>query len=139
MEFFKKVLKYLNITCKHHGKHIFADFIWNNDLSITDDVLAETIFKIMENAINQTNMTIVHKKLCILGDTSPPGFTAILLLDESHCSAHCYSDRGWLAIDAFTCGNTNPVPILDYIKNEIKKEFPTLKCTYLKKHKRFHY
>jgi S-adenosylmethionine/arginine decarboxylase-like enzyme len=48
----------------------------------------------------------VHSRAVILGDDglSPPGFTAVCLVDESHVTAHCYSDRGWLAIDVFTCG-----------------------------------
>lgn len=38
---------------------------------------------------------------------SPPGFTAVVLIDESHVTAHNYSDRGWLAIDIFTCGGSS--------------------------------
>ena len=126
---------------KHHGNHVFADFIWNADENIDHNLLGERVFKIMENAIKKTKMTIVHKKLCILGESekSPPGFTSIILIDESHCSSHCYSDRGWLALDTFTCGNTDPKPIMDEIESEIKKYYPSLKCTYLQNHKRFHY
>lgn len=139
------VLSILNILKprekKHHGNHVFADFIWDVDENIDHNLLGERVFKIMENAIKKTKMTIVHKKLCILGqnENSPPGFTSIILIDESHCSSHCYSDRGWLALDTFTCGKTDPKPIMDEIENEIKKHYPTLKCTYLQNHKRFHY
>ena len=38
----------------------------------------------------------------------PLGFAAVVLVDESHVTAHCYSDRGWLAIDCFTCGESDP-------------------------------
>ena len=129
-------------TYKHHGNHVFTYYTWYTNKEIIDDkILAETIFQIMQDAIQNTNMTIVHKKLCILGNTpeSAPGFTSILLLDESHCSSHCYSDRGWLAIDSFTCGKTDPVPIMEYIKTHIKQQYPSLKCTYFQRHKRFHY
>ena len=142
LSFYKKLIK-SNLFCrKHHGNHVFGDFIWDvSKHPINHTLLAETIFKIMEDAINNTDMTIVHKKLCILGDTptSPPGFTSVLLLDTSHCTSHCYSDRGWLAIDIFTCGPTDPKPVMDCIENEIKKHYPSLKCTYNKRHKRFHY
>ena len=126
---------------KHHGNHVFGDFIWNVDENIDHDLFANTIFKIMEESIKRTTMTIVHKKLCILGDRdeSPPGFTSIILIDESHVSAHCYSDRGWLALDVFTCGNTDPKPIMDFIETEIKKYYPSLVCTFNKNNKRFHY
>jgi S-adenosylmethionine/arginine decarboxylase-like enzyme len=126
---------------KHHGNHVFADFIWDVEDNIDHNLLGKRVFEIMENAIKKTKMTIVHKKLCMLGETenSPPGFSSIILIDESHCSSHCYSDRGWLALDTFTCGNTDPKPIMVEIENEIKKYYPSLKCTYLQNHKRFHY
>lgn len=127
---------------KHHGNHVFGDFIWDvkND-DISHEQLAETIFNIMEEAILQTSMTIVHKKLCILGQTdkSPPGFTSCILIDESHCTSHCYSDRGWLAIDVFTCSSTDPGPIMDFIKDQIMESCPSLKCTFKRNYKRFHY
>ena len=105
-----------------------------------DKILAETVFQIMKDGVNRTRMTIVHEKLVILGEgDSPPGWTSILLIDESHVSSHAYTDRGWLALDCFTCSYTDPGPIMDFIVNEIKSKFPSLTCTYKKKHKRFHY
>ena len=143
---FKQIIKYIKnfFYPKHYGNHVFADFVWNVDKEKFDhSQFAENIFKIMEDSIAQTKMTIVHRKLCKLGidnnfDT-PPGFTSIILIDESHCSSHCYSDRGWLAIDVFTCGNTNPKLVMNYIENQIKSSYPSLKCTYRKNHKRFHF
>jgi S-adenosylmethionine decarboxylase len=138
----KNVINFLKniFFCKHHGNHVFVDFIWNINSENIDHVeLANTIFQIMENSILRTNMKIVHKKLCILDIDTPPGFTSILLLDESHYSAHCYSDRGWLAMDIFTCGKTDPEPIMNYSETEIKKRYPSMKCTLRKKSKRFNY
>ncbi len=127
---------------KFHGRHIFADFIWNpkKDIIQTND-LANKVFDVMEKSLLQTTMTIVHKKLCILGEDgkSPPGFTSIILIDESHISSHCYSDKGWLALDVFTCSTTDPVPIMKYIIDVLEREFPTMKCTFMKKNPRFHY
>ena len=139
INFFKNIFFY-----KHHGNHVFIDFIWNvNSENIDHIQLANAIFQIMENSILRTSMKIVHKKLCILGidinDNTPPGFTSIILIDESHYSAHCYSDRGWLALDVFTCGETDPVAIMNYSESEIKKLYPSMKCTLRKKSKRFNY
>lgn len=60
------------------------------------------------------------------GSISPEGFAAVVLLDESHVSAHCYSDLGILAIDAFTCGGTDPKKISDYILGELQNAIPTI-------------
>lgn len=53
------------------------------------------------------------------GLVSPPGFAAVVLLDESHISAHCYYEEGLLAIDAFTCGSTSPGSIIKIIHEEL--------------------
>lgn len=126
---------------RHHGKHVLADFIWDTSVEkIDDEDFAKTIFQIMENSISDTNLTVVHKKLCILGnDKSPPGFTSIILIDESHISSHCYSDRGWLAIDVFTCGLTNPELVMENIVTNIRINYPSLICTNKKTETRFHY
>lgn len=129
------------LTKKHHGNHVFADFIWDVNKELIDNtVLSENIFQIMKDSIKNTKMKNVHEKLVILDDYDTlPGFTSCILIDESHITAHCYSTRGWLSIDAFSCGDTHPEPIMNYIVAEIKKLYPSLKCTYKKNHKRFHY
>jgi S-adenosylmethionine/arginine decarboxylase-like enzyme len=129
---------------KHRGNHVFADFIWDVKKDNMDDtILAETIFKIMRDCIKKTKMKIVHEKLVILGvdenDDTPPGMTSIFLLNESHASSHSYSQLGLLSLDIYTCGETDPLPVMNDIVKEITKHFPTLTCTYKKKHKRFHY
>lgn len=49
---------------------------------------------------------VVHRHVETFdGSESPPGFASVALLDESHMSAHCYSDQGKLAFDVFTCGS----------------------------------
>lgn len=53
------------------------------------------------------------------GHNSPPGFTAAILLDESHCTAHSYADEGMIALDIFTCGNTSPHDVLRYIREVV--------------------
>jgi S-adenosylmethionine decarboxylase len=35
----------------------------------------------------------------------PHGITAIALLAESHLSIHCWPERGYAAVDVFTCGD----------------------------------
>ena len=69
------------------------------------NALLQEILKIaMEHKIN-----VVGKKIKIFdGTKSPKGFTSVVLIDESHMSAHCYSDLGMLAFDCFTCGE-NPI------------------------------
>jgi S-adenosylmethionine/arginine decarboxylase-like enzyme len=62
----------------------------------------------MKESIKQTIMKPMFEKMVILKDDTEEGFTSVILLDESHITAHSYTQRGLLALDVFTCGQTNP-------------------------------
>ena len=51
---------------------------------------------------------------------------AVVLIDESHITAHCYADRGLLAVDCFTCGDTDPEFIAAYLDERLMKRFPNV-------------
>ena len=85
------------------------------------------ILDLMREAVRNSHAREVHAHVVPFdGSVSPPGFAAVVLIDESHVTAHCYSDRGLLAIDAFTCGMTEPEIIIDYLLQSITAEIPTL-------------
>ncbi|DAC25276.1 MAG TPA: hypothetical protein D7H85_05000 [Candidatus Poseidoniales archaeon] len=85
------------------------------------------ILELMREAVRNSHAREVHAHVVPFdGSVSPPGFAAVVLIDESHVTAHCYSDRGLLAIDAFTCGMTEPEAIIDHLLQSITKEIPTL-------------
>jgi S-adenosylmethionine decarboxylase len=73
----------------------------------------------MTRAAERAGANIISTFRYKFGQDSPPGFTAIVMLDESHCSAHSYADLGLIALDIFTCGGTNPGEVLRYIREEI--------------------
>ena len=73
----------------------------------------------MARAAKKAGSTVISQIRYKFGSDSPPGFTAIVMLDESHCSAHCYADLGLMAMDVFTCGKTNPWDVLRYIQDEL--------------------
>lgn len=83
--------------------HIFIDF---NEIYDNEYDLGEFVFGLMILTIqDKTRMKIVHQHLCILNENTPAGFTsALLLLDSSHFTSHCYSNKGTMSCDLFTCG-----------------------------------
>ena len=121
---------------KARGNHILVDY---TGFKGDEYELGNFVFNIMIDAVEKTEMKIVHKKLVILNSDTPPGFTSILLLDESHFSSHCYSDEGLLALDIFTCGATDTQKIIDYVNIKLFEKCKDLKCTYLETHKRFNF
>lgn len=73
----------------------------------------------MARGARRAGANVISQVRYHFGHNSPPGFTAVVVLDESHCSAHCYADLGMIALDVFTCGTTDPNDVLASIREEI--------------------
>ena len=73
----------------------------------------------MAYAARKAGANVISQVRYHFGHNSPPGFTAVVVLDESHCSAHTYADLGLIALDVFTCGTTEPADVLSYIQEVI--------------------
>jgi S-adenosylmethionine decarboxylase len=51
----------------------------------------------------------------------PQGVTAIALLSESHISFHSWPEKGYAAVDAFTCGtHCDPEVAIRHLKDSFK-------------------
>lgn len=118
------------------GAHVLLDF----EGFLMDPVEGGAwISELMESTVLAHGVRVVHQKLVQLPVNaleSPPGFTAVCLLDESHATAHCYSDTGLLAIDIFTCGGHDPQPIATCIRRQIEARTGAL-CVQHAVHGRF--
>jgi S-adenosylmethionine decarboxylase len=101
-----------------HGRHITLDY---TGFVVDARAGAELTLGLMREAVAAAGVREVHSKVVVLGEEgeSPPGFTAVCLIDESHVTAHCYSDRGWLAVDVFTCGEHPPEDIATRINDRL--------------------
>ncbi len=110
---------------KFHGKQVCVDYtgcVFNNNKG------GVWMLKLMQYAVKKANVREVHAHVEEFdGTQSPTGFAAVVLLDESHVSAHCYYEKGLLAIDAFTCGNGNPNQIIDIIQEGLVAEMSGIK------------
>lgn len=95
------------------GRHLLIDCTGVPPEVCGDDKL---VLKAMATAAERAGATVISQVRYHFGHNSAPGFTAMVLLDESHCSAHAYSDEGLLALDIFTCGNTDPRDVLAYMQ-----------------------
>ena len=115
-----------------HGAHIMLD------CTGAEGIDGRWMLKLMQRAADSSGARRVHSHVENFdGSVSPPGFAAVVLLDESHISAHSYSDRGWLAIDAFTCGNTDPARIVEIIESELEQKYPEMIINRRKRSERF--
>ena len=96
------------------GAHVLADF-WGCQFEKLDD--AELLMSSLKEAAAVAKMTI-------LGEESykfnPQGFTGLILLSESHISIHTYPERGYAAIDVYTCGGGMTKKAIDYLKEVLQ-------------------
>ena len=107
-----------------HGEHILLDYIGYAPPVDND---GDWMLQVLRDSVRKAGIREVHSHVAQFdGDGSPPGFAAVVLIDESHVSAHCYSDRGLLAIDIFTCGGNDPAPLADDIHEELQSAVPGL-------------
>ena len=108
------------------GAHVLLDYV---NANFEDEAAYRWLFSLMREAVRESSATEVHAHLAPFdGSTSPPGFAAVVLIDESHITAHCYADRGLLAIDCFTCGATDPDSIATYLHDRLLERMPAIKC-----------
>jgi len=98
------------------GTHLLIDCREVDRNVCLDDQL---FLNAMADAATAAGATVISQVRYRFGDESPPGFTAVVLLDESHCSAHSYADLGLVALDIFTCGRANPRDILAILCEKI--------------------
>ena len=91
------------------GTHLLVDCHGvDRNVCIDDKLFLEA----MAAASADAGATVISQVRYRFGDDSPPGFAVVVLLDESHCSAHSYADLGLVALDIFTCGRASPRDVL---------------------------
>lgn len=97
-----------SLTSEDIVSEVYRGFHFTVDATFTQVLPAEfghTMMAAMLEAAKKYNVRVVQHMIEIFdGSESPPGFASAALIDESHMSAHCYTDQGMLAFDCFTCG-----------------------------------
>ncbi|GIO66124.1 adenosylmethionine decarboxylase [Paenibacillus sp. FSL M7-1455] len=99
------------------GRHVAVD-TWGVDFDMLNDAefLQAQLVEAAETC-GATVMSVQSKQF------EPQGATVLVLLSESHLSIHTYPERGFAAIDCYTCGETvDPQLAIDYLVSVLKPE-----------------
>ena len=99
------------------GSHVLLDYV---DYQRGEKGDGDWVLGILRDCVRESGIREVHSHVEVFdGTESPPGFAAAVLIDESHVTAHCYSERGMLAIDVFTCGGSDSDAVADLIHGKL--------------------
>lgn len=79
------------------GEHYIFDLSDCNREILMD---SERAYSLFAQAVRDSGLTVVDEGFYKF---SPHGFTAFLLLAESHASLHAWPEHNYCAIDLFTC------------------------------------
>ena len=87
----------------------------------------ERLIDDLDHVVRSVREAVVQSNSTLLQDVShrfhPQGVTAIALLAESHISVHTWPEHGYVAADAFTCGDTaSPEKACEYFVGAFQAE-----------------
>lgn len=97
------------------GRHVAVD-AWGILFEVLND--AQQLKKWMLEAAEMTGITVlsVQQK-----QFHPQGATVLLMLSESHFSIHTYPEKGFAAVDCYTCGDTiDPMEAIHLLLNRLQ-------------------
>ena len=117
------------------GSHVLLDYV---DYHRGEGGDGEWVLATLRDCVRESGIREVHSHVEIFdGKESPLGFAAAVLIDESHVTAHCYSERGLLAIDVFTCGDSDSDAMADMIHGRLVSDNPGIRLVFRESVERF--
>lgn len=99
----------MNNEYSTRGVHILVDIHGVNFNVLNDIVYLNHIFKLALEKCGATIIGYTGKQF------EPHGLSFAYLLEESHCTIHCYPESEFAAIDFYCCGESDPNIAVDYI------------------------
>ncbi|MFD2116495.1 adenosylmethionine decarboxylase [Paenibacillus yanchengensis] len=99
------------------GRHVAVD-AWGVDFELLNS--AQFLQSHMVEAAEACGATVLSVQA---QQFEPQGATVLVLLSESHISIHTYPEKGFAALDCYTCGETvDPQLAIDYMLSVLKPE-----------------
>lgn len=97
------------------GRHVALD-TWGVDFNLLNDceLLKQHMIEAAE-ACGATVLSVQERQF------EPQGATVLVLLSESHISIHTYPEKGFAALDCYTCGESvDPEKAIKYMLDVLK-------------------
>ena len=99
------------------GRHVAVD-TWGVNFELLNN--AEWLQAQMVEAAEVCGATVLSVQS---KQFEPQGATVLVLLSESHLSIHTYPEKGFAALDCYTCGETvDPQVAIDFMVSVLKPQ-----------------
>jgi S-adenosylmethionine decarboxylase len=106
------------------GRHLLADLYGVSAPALADELLLE---RLLLDALRRAGFNVLncatHK---FPGEQA--GVTALVLLCESHAAIHTYPELEYLALDIFSCGDTDPYDVLEQLRDQLRPTRVQARC-----------
>jgi S-adenosylmethionine decarboxylase len=106
------------------GRHLMIE-LWDCAAGMND---AEAVREALLRATDECGATLLH---CYVHKFDPQGVTGMVVISESHISIHTWPEAGYVAIDAFTCGDhvvpEKVVPVMERVFKPRRTEVNTVR------------
>jgi S-adenosylmethionine decarboxylase len=100
------------------GRHVAVDTWGVNFDRLNDAAWLEAQMVEAAEISGATVLSVQSKQF------EPQGATVLVLLSESHLSIHTYPEKGFAAIDCYTCGDTvDPQTAIDFMVSVLKPDY----------------
>ena len=100
------------------GRHLIADMTGLSPALLRD---GDRIMRVLNEALAQAGFHSIRSVEHHFVERGA-GFTGLVLLAESHAAVHTYPERGYLALDIFACGSSDPTCVMDALVSELCPE-----------------
>lgn len=102
------------------GREVLADF-WGVKASVLNNV--KFLTELLKVAAEEGGATVLK---AVSHKFNPQGCTVAVILSESHITIHTYPERGFAAINCYTCGDhVDPTKSIEYLYDTLRPEFET--------------
>ncbi len=99
------------------GKHCILELYDCNNAKLNDEAFLRTTITSAAKHAGATLLNLITHRF------QPQGVTGLALLAESHISIHTWPEKGYAAVDVFTCGDqTMPENACEFLRNELESE-----------------
>jgi len=98
------------------GKHLIVEAVGSEQHLLNDEKLVKESLVAAANAGKFAILELTTRKFV------PRGVTGYALLAESHIAIHTWPEYNYAAIDIFTCGEKDPMLVLNELKVRLKLE-----------------